>query len=74
LNAERLRVAIEANWRPEASNAQTAPRPTAWSATPWVRARWFNDYYNGFGPGWGFGGGYGYMAAIYGGWGMGRPS
>jgi hypothetical protein len=34
----------------------------------------FNDYYNGFGPGWGFGGGYGYYGrGFYGGWGWDGP-
>src|SRR5258708_11513069 len=68
LNAERLRVAIEANLA--ARGIQRADRAAADCVVGYAMGtrQVFNDYYNGFGPGWGFGGGYGYYGrGFYGG-------
>jgi len=58
LNAERLRVAIESNLA--ARGIQRADRAAADCVVGYAMGtrQVFNDYYNGFGPGWGFGYGY----------------
>jgi hypothetical protein len=74
LNAERLRVAIESNLA--ARGIQRADRAAADCVVGYAMGtrQVFNDYYNGFGPGWGFGGGYyGRRGGIYGGWGWDGP-
>ena len=78
LNAERLRVAIEANLA--ARGIQRADRAAADCVVGYAMGtrQVFNDYYNGFGPGWGFGGGYYgrgglYGGGFYGGWGWDGP-
>ena len=74
LNAERLRVAIEANLA--ARGIQRADRAAADCVVGYAMGtrQVFNDYYNGFGPGWGFAGGYyGRRGGIYGGWGWDGP-
>jgi hypothetical protein len=76
LNAERLRVAIEANLA--ARGIQRADNANADCVVGYAMGtrQVFNDYYGGFGPGWGFGYGYGYgrRGGIYGGWGWDGPS
>ena len=80
LNAERLRVAIEANLA--ARGIQRADRAAADCVVGYAigSRQVFNDYYSGFGPGWGFGYGYGYggygwgAGGPYGGWGWDGPS
>ncbi len=70
LNAERLRVAIESNLA--ARGIQRADRAAADCVVGYAMGtrQVFNDYYDSFGPGWGFGGGYwGRRGGIYGGWG-----
>jgi len=78
LNAERLRVAIESNLA--ARGIQRADRAAADCVVGYAMGtrQVFNDYYNGFGPGWGFGGGYYgrgglYGGGFYGGWGWDGP-
>jgi len=74
LNAERLRVAIESNLA--ARGIQRADRASADCVVGYAMGtrQVFNDYYNGFGPGWGFGYGYwGRRGGIYGGWGWDGP-
>jgi Domain of unknown function (DUF4136) len=76
LNAERLRVAIEANLA--ARGIQRADHASADCVVGYAMGtrQVFNDYYGGFGPAWGFGYGYGYgrRGGIYGGWGWDGPS
>jgi len=77
LNAERLRVAIEANLA--ARGIQRADRAAADCVIGYAigSRQVFNDYYTGFGPGWGYGYGYGYgfgRGGLYGGWGWDGPS
>ena len=78
LNAERLRVAIEYNLA--ARGIQRADHTAADCVVGYAMGtrQVFNDYYSGFGPGWGFGGGYwrgGYGGyGGYGGWGWDGPS
>jgi len=74
LNAERLRVAIESNLA--ARGIQRADRAAADCVVGYAMGtrQVFNDYYNGFGPGWGFGYGYyGRRGGLYGGWGWDGP-
>lgn len=77
LNAERLRLAIESNLA--ARGIQRADGATAECLVGYAigSRQVFNDYYNGFGPGWGFGGfgyGNGWGGGLYGGWGWDGPS
>src|ERR1700731_5211547 len=60
LNAERLRVAIEANLA--ARGIQRADHASADCVVGYAMGtrQVFNDYYGGFGPAWGVGYGYGY--------------
>jgi Domain of unknown function (DUF4136) len=75
LNAERLRVAIEANLA--ARGIQRADHATADCVVGYAMGtrQVFNDYYGGFGPAWGYGYGFGYgrRGGIYGGWGWDGP-
>ena len=74
LNAERLRVAIEYNLA--ARGIQRADHTAADCVVGYAMGtrQVFNDYYNGFGPGWGFGYGYyGRRGGLYGGWGWDGP-
>jgi len=76
LNAERLRVAIEANLA--ARGIQRADHAAADCVVGYAMGtrQVFNDYYNSFGPAWGFGYGYGWgrHGAFYGNWGWDGPS
>jgi hypothetical protein len=76
LNAERLRVAIEANLA--ARGIQRAADPASADCVVGYAMgtrQVFNDYYGSFGPSWGFGYGYGWgrRGGIYGDWGWGGP-
>ena len=78
LNAERLRLAIESNLA--ARGIQRTDRGAADCVVGYAigSRQVFNDYYGGFGPGWGFGGygygwGYGWAGGPYGGWGWDGP-
>ncbi len=74
LNAERLRVAIESNLA--ARGIQRADRAAADCIVGYAMGtrQVVNDYYDSFGPGWGFGGGfYGRRGGIYGTWGWDGP-
>jgi len=78
LNAERLRVAIEANLA--ARGIQRADHAAADCVVGYAMGtrQVFNDYYGGFGPGLGFGYGYGYGygwggGGLYGGYGWDGP-
>src|ERR1700674_1443582 len=76
LNAERLRVAIEANLA--ARGIQRADHAAADCVVGYAMGtrQVFNDYYSSFGPAWGFGYGYGWgrHGAFYGNWGWDGPS
>jgi hypothetical protein len=71
LNAERLRVAIEANLA--AKGIQPADRGAADCVVGYALGsrQVFNDYYAGFGGGWGYG--WGRRGGFYGGWGWDGP-
>src|SRR5580704_2315808 len=71
LNAERLRVAIEANLA--AKGIQRADRGAADCVVGYAMGsrQVFNDYYAGFGAGWGYG--WGRRGGFYGGWGWDGP-
>src|SRR5882672_8899464 len=75
LNAERLRVAIEANLA--ARGIQRVDRAAADCVVGYAMGsrQVFNDYYGGFGAGWGYGYGYGWgrHGGLYGGWGWDGP-
>jgi len=75
LNAERLRVAIEANLA--ARGIQRVDHANADCVVGYAMGtrQVFNDYYGSFGPEWGFGYGYGWgrRGGIYGGWGWDGP-
>src|SRR5882672_10233885 len=75
LNAERLRVAIEANLA--AKGIQRVDRAAADCVVGYAMGsrQVFNDYYGGFGAGWGYGYGYGWgrHGGLYGGWGWDGP-
>jgi hypothetical protein len=75
LNAERLRVAIEANLA--ARGIQRADHANADCVVGYAMGtrQVFNDYYSSFGPAWGLGYGYGWgrRGGIYGGWGWDGP-
>jgi len=76
LNAERLRVAVAANLA--AKGIQHVDRGVAADCVVGYAMgtrQVFNDYYAGFGPGWGFGAGYGWgrRGGLYGGWGWDGP-
>ena len=75
LNAERLRVAIESNLA--ARGIQRVDHTAADCVVGYAMGtrQVFNDYYGSFGPGWGFGGGYGWgrRGGFYGGWGWDGP-
>ena len=74
LNAERLRVAIESNLA--ARGIQRADRAAADCIVGYAMGtrQVVNDYYDSFGPGWGFGGGfYGRRGGIYRTWGWDGP-
>src|SRR3979490_3406983 len=75
LNAERLRVAIEANLT--ARGIQRADHAAADCVVGYAMGtrQVFNDYYSSFGPAWGFGYGYGWgrHGAFYGNWGWDGP-
>jgi hypothetical protein len=76
LNAERLRVAIEANLA--ARGIQRADHASADCVVGYAMGtrQVFNDYYSSFGPAWGFGYGYGWgrHGGFYGNWGWDGPS
>jgi hypothetical protein len=71
LNAERLRVAIEANLA--AKGIQRVDRGVAECVVGYALGsrQVFNDYYAGFGGGWGYG--WGRRGGFYGGWGWDGP-
>jgi hypothetical protein len=71
LNAERLRVAIEANMA--AKGIQRVDRGAAECVVGYAMGsrQVFNDYYAGFGAGWGYG--WGRRGGFYGGWGWDGP-
>ena len=71
LNAERLRVAIEANLA--ARGLQRVDRGAADCVVGYAMGsrQVFNDYYAGFGAGWGYG--WGRRGGLYGGWGWDGP-
>jgi hypothetical protein len=71
LNAERLRVAIEANMA--AKGIQRVDRGVAECVVGYALGsrQVFNDYYAGFGAGWGYG--WGRRGGFYGGWGWDGP-
>jgi hypothetical protein len=71
LNAERLRVAIEANLA--AKGIQRVDRAAADCVVGYAMGsrQVFNDYYAGFGAGWGYG--WGRRGGLYGGWGWDGP-
>jgi hypothetical protein len=71
LNAERLRVAIEANMA--AKGIQRVDRGAAECVVGYAMGsrQVFNDYYAGFGAGWGYG--WGRRGGLYGGWGWDTP-
>src|ERR1700736_929896 len=76
LNAERLRVAVEANLA--ARGIQRAADPASADCVVGYAMgtrQVFNDYYGSFGPAWGFGYGYGWgrRGALYGDYGWGGP-
>ena len=75
LNAERLRVAIESNLA--ARGIQRVDPAAADCVVGYAMGtrQVFNDYYGSFGPGWGFGAGYGWgrRGGVYGGWGWDGP-
>ena len=72
LNAERLRVAIEGNL--SARGIQRVDRANAECVVGYAMGsrQVFNDYYAGFGAGWG-GYGWGRRGGFYGGWGWDGP-
>lgn len=72
LNAERLRVSIEANL--SAKGIQRVDRASAECVVGYAMGsrQVFNDYYAGFGAGWG-GYGWGRRGGFYGGWGWDGP-
>ena len=75
LNAERLRQAIEANMSARGIQ-KAADRKSADCVVGYAMGtrQVFNDYYSGFGPGWGFGGGFwGRRGGFYGDWGWDGP-
>src|SRR5712672_3627896 len=71
LNAERLRVAIEANLA--AKGIQRVDRAAADCVVGYAMGsrQVFNDYYAGFGAGWGYG--WGRRGGLSGGWGWDAP-
>jgi uncharacterized protein DUF4136 len=71
LNAERLRVAIEANMA--AKGIQRVDRGAAECVVGYAMGsrQVFNDYYSSFGAGWGYG--WGRRGGFYGGWGWDGP-
>jgi len=71
LNAERLRVSIEANMA--AKGIQRVDRAAAECVVGYAMGsrQVFNDYYAGFGAGWGYG--WGRRGGFYGGWGWDGP-
>ena len=71
LNAERLRVAIEANMA--AKGIQRVDRGAAECMVGYAMGsrQVFNDYYAGYGAGWGYG--WGRRGGFYGGWGWDGP-